>query len=272
MLLVMAKGNWNSAIGLKGVAEDEDPRARRWGELFEAPMILLAVWIVIEWYLEAKGLVAPHWVRVTDWIIWLFFILETTVLSSLVRDRWRYLRSNWLNLFIIVMGIPILWGGETYVGALRGLRLLLILPLVLNMSRTVRLILSRNHLGVTLVVSGLIIGMAGLLIAGIDPSIESVGDGIWWAWVTVSTVGYGDVVPETPAGRLFGGILILFGVGLFSLLTANFSAFFVARQEKEILEEEEDALAKLNRMERQLARLEEKLGRIERKLERDEGP
>jgi len=52
----------------------------------------------------------------------------------------------------------------------------------------------------------------------------------------------------------------------------GFSAFFVARQEKQILEEEEDALTKLIRMERQLARLEEKLARIERKLEREEGP
>jgi voltage-gated potassium channel len=86
---------------------------------------------------------------------------------------------------------------------------------------------------------------------------------MWWAWVTMSTVGYGDVVPHSAAGRLFGSVLILFGVVLLSLLTANLSAFFIGRDvekgernEKEAEHALKDISARLERIERQLAELQ----------------
>ena len=236
-------------------------------------MILLALWILVEWYVEAKGLY-PHGIGVaTDWVIWLFFITETGTLTWLVRDKASYLRGNWMNLLIILMGIPILWGTETYAAGLRTLRMLIILPLLANTSTTVRRILVRNHLGTTLVVTLLFTLMAGLLVAGIDPAIGTVWDGIWWAWVTVTTVGYGDIVPESPAGKVFGAILILFGLGFFSLLTANFSAWFVAREEEELKREEAAELGQLARLEQRLAAVERTLERIDARLgEREPEP
>ncbi len=268
----MRASTLNSAIGLSGVAADETPRAQRWARFFEAPMILLAVWILVEWYVEAKGLY-PHGVGVvTDWIIWLFFITETVTLTLMVRDKARYLRGNWMNILIIIMGIPILWGTETYAAGLRTLRMLIILPLLANTSSTVRRILMRNHLGTTLMITFLFTLMAGLLVAGIDPAIDTVWDGIWWAWVTVTTVGYGDIVPESAAGKVFGAVLILFGLGFFSLLTANFSAWFVAREEQELKEEEAAELDELGRMEKRLEAMERTLARIEGKLSDKDAP
>lgn len=262
----MPASTLNMAIGLSGVAEDETPQARRWAKFFELPMILLAIWILVEWYVEAKGLYPRPLGLFTDWVIWLFFITETVTLTVLVRDKGRYLRGNWMNLLIIAMGIPILWGTETYVAGLRTLRMLLILPLLANTSGTVRRILMRNHLGATLLVTFVFTLMAGLLVAGIDPSIETVWEGIWWAWVTVATVGYGDIVPESPAGKVFGAILILFGVGFFSLLTANFSAYFVSREEAELKENEQVELDRLKQIERRIEAMEQTLERIESHL------
>ena len=154
------------------------------------------------------------------------------------------------------MGIPILWGVTTYTVALRSLRLLLLGAVFLHVSDSIRQVLSRNHLGVTLLVSFYIIVMSGIIIAGIDPGIETFWDGIWWAWVTVTTVGYGDVVPDSNAGKLFGAVLILLGIGLFSLLTASFSAFFIAKEESKVLSREQDALEKLDKIEQRLPGLE----------------
>ncbi|HFD79173.1 MAG TPA: ion transporter [Gammaproteobacteria bacterium] len=257
-------------LGLSGVAEDERPRARRWGDWFEWPMILLAVWILVEWYVEAKGLYPKKYAVISDWVILTFFIAETFTLTLLVRDKWRYLRTNWLNLFIIITGLPVLWGAETYSAILRSLRLLLILPLLTKFSDVARRVLAHNQLGTTLLVTFVFTVMAGLLIAGIDPSIHSVWDGIWWAWVTVATVGYGDIVPHSPAGKIFGAILILFGVGFFSLLTANFSAYFVARGEKQIHEEEAEEIRRLALLEVRLKAMEETLEKIAKRLEADE--
>ena len=259
----------NLLIGLSGVAANERPAARRWADRFELPMILLAIWILIEWYLVAKGIYPATLDRITNWIIWLFFLFETVVLVSLVQNRRRYLLGNWMNLLIIGAGVPLLWGAGSYAAALRTLRLLLLFPLLLNTSATLRKILTRNHLATTLLVALAFTLMSGLLIAGIDPSIENVWEGLWWAWVTVATVGYGDVVPQSVAGKVFGAVVILFGVGFFSLLTASFSAYFISRGEIEIEEEEAEEIYRLKDIERRMEAMEKTLQRIEVRLNED---
>jgi voltage-gated potassium channel len=259
----------NLLIGLSGVAVDERPAARRWASRFELPMILLAIWILLEWYLSAKGIYPVMLDRITNLSIWAFFIVETVVLVSLVKNKPRYLLGNWMNLLIIAAGVPLLWGGGAYAAALRTLRLLLLFPLMLNASATVHKILTRNHLATTLLVALLFTLMSGLLIAGIDPAIETVWEGLWWAWVTVATIGYGDIVPQSMAGKVFGAVVILFGVGFFSLLTASFSAYFISRGEIEIEEEEVEEIYRLKDIERRMEAMEQTLQRIEVRLQED---
>jgi len=73
-------------------------------------------------------------------------------------------------------------------------------------------------------------------------------------------VGYGDVVPHNAAGRLFGSLLILFGVVLLSMLTANLAAFFIGGDVEKMEREEQEA-------DRQLKEISARLERIERLLE-----
>ena len=68
----------------------------------------------------------------------------------------------------------------------------------------------------------------------VDSNIRSVWDGIWWAVVTVATVGYGDRFPISVGGRIVGFVLMFFGVGMMSLLTATIASIFV---EKKIMED-----------------------------------
>jgi voltage-gated potassium channel len=58
------------------------------------------------------------------------------------------------------------------------------------------------------------------------------GDGIWWAIVTLGTVGYGDIVPHTGWGRLLGSIVIVFGVTFISLLFATVTSYLVASDQQ----------------------------------------
>jgi voltage-gated potassium channel len=66
-----------------------------------------------------------------------------------------------------------------------------------------------------------------------DSNIRSLWDGVWWAVVTMGTVGYGDIYPITAGGRAVGLILIFAGVGLMSLFTATIASIFVERKIKE---------------------------------------
>lgn len=245
-------------FGLMGVSQNENPKAQTAARMFEGPMLLLAGWIIIDWYLQNHGSSYQQH-AISDWIIWGFFITETLVLSFLVKHPLAYLRSNWVNLLIIIFSFPLIWQFFPHAAGFRVLRLVVLFTLILQASKTLQKVLSRNHLGSSLVTSFFIIVVAGTLMSIIDPNVHTPMDGIWWAWVTVTTVGYGDIVPASNAGRLFGAFLILMGIGLFTMLTASFAAFFMAEDEKDMIKKEEQNIKRLSDIEQRLMLLESKL-------------
>jgi voltage-gated potassium channel len=247
-------------VGFGGVDERENETAKRWGRRLEAPMVLAAIWILIDWYLQAKGLEKGYVTFASDWLIWLVFLSELVIMSIVVDDRIRYLRHNWMSPLIVLAGLPVLWGSETfYAGILRTMRLALTIGIFFRVSKDVRNLLSRHNLGITLFVCFIILIVSGLLISGIDPAFETPLDGLWWAWVTVTTVGYGDLVPATTEGRIFGSVLILMGIAMFSMLTASFSVFFIEQDERELSEKEERNLKRIESLEGKLENIEKQL-------------
>ena len=115
--------------------------------------------------------------------------------------------------------------------------------------------LSRNHLGTTIIVAVLLTTASGLIIATFDPGVPNAVAGIWWAWQTITSVGYGDIVPVTTLGRLMAILVMIFAIGLLAVLTANFSAFFIERGEHS----EKHKIAELQKT---LKRLEDKIDSI----------
>jgi voltage-gated potassium channel len=247
-------------LGIAGVAEHERAVARHWARRLEWPMVGVALWIVVQWYLEETGALSHAVARIADWLVWLAFLAETLILSAQVQDKRRYLFGNWLNLLIITAGFPYFWQFAPLIGLLRSVRLVLVLALLLRMSKSARKLLSQHKLGTTLIVAFVAMVLSGIIMSRIDPSVGDVWDGMWWAWVTMATVGYGDVVPHTGAGRLFASLVVLFGVVLISLLTANLAAFFIGGDVEKVEQEEREA-------DRRLADIAARLERIERLLE-----
>lgn len=242
---------WTQVIGLSGVDPKENPRAHLCSQILEWPMLAATLWVISLWYLSTKDS-SYQFTLFHDAILWGLFIVETTALSFLVDDTKRYLKGNWANLLIIILGLPILWGVGPYALALRALRLLTLISLLWHVGSSVRKLLSQNSLGPTLCGAAIVIVMAGFMIAAIDPGINSASEGIYWAWVTVTTVGYGDVVPTSGMGRFFAAVLMFIGIGLFAMLTASFAALFISRTEQE----EHDRVAQL---EREVKSLHEKI-------------
>ncbi|SDZ49029.1 voltage-gated potassium channel [Evansella caseinilytica] len=77
--------------------------------------------------------------------------------------------------------------------------------------------------------------LIGYTIHYLEPEVfPSVFEGVWWAVVTISTVGYGDFVPETTAGKILGMLLIVLGIALFSFFVTNLvSSTIIARHERD---------------------------------------
>ena len=86
-----------------------------------------------------------------------------------------------------------------------------------------------------------------------EPQIKTFGDGIWWALVTITTVGYGDITPVTLPGRLIAGTLMFVGLGLIATVTAIVSAKFVQNYVDH--HTNDDVLEKLEELESEIEKL-----------------
>jgi voltage-gated potassium channel len=110
--------------------------------------------------------------------------------------------------------------------------------------------------------------LAGMLVTVIDHrDFPTLGTGIWWAIVTLGTVGYGDVVPHTTWGRVIGGVVITFGVTFLAMLTAIVTSAFISAEEQDArlreLQREEGVEAELREL---LLEISSRLEGIEAKL------
>jgi voltage-gated potassium channel len=135
-----------------------------------------------------------------------------------------------------------------------------------------------NARSVTLGLAVTFVGLAligGVLIKFVDhENFPSVGLGIWWALQTVTTVGYGDVVPTTLAGRVIGGVVMVIGIAFISFVTAGVTSTLVRRAGEEsraadrahVIENTQRIVDELAKNGQTLADLEKRLEAIDSKL------
>ena len=112
--------------------------------------------------------------------------------------------------------------------------------------------------------------LAGFLVTLIDKrDFPTFGTAVWWAIVTLATVGYGDVVPHTAWGRVVGSGVIIVGVTFLAFLTATVTSLFVSSERAEATEQERDRREAVEAETSELLRrLEQRLAAIEAKLDR----
>jgi len=99
-----------------------------------------------------------------------------------------------------------------------------------------KLHIARRGVVYSLVLCTLILLIGGVGFWALDPGVNTLADGLWLAFTTAATVGYGDVVPSTHASRGFSVIVVLLGLAVLSLATASLAAIFV---EKDVAQEED---------------------------------
>jgi voltage-gated potassium channel len=139
-----------------------------------------------------------------------------------------------------------------------------------RLERSVQRAVARRRIFPYLAAATLVLALgAGFLMTIVDEKdFPNFGLAVWWAIVTLATVGYGDVVPTTVPGRVVGSLVILLGVTFLAFLTATVTSLFVSsdqeRAKEHELEEREVADKELRelleRLEQRLASIEERLG------------
>lgn len=118
-------------LGVGGVSPDENDTAVYFDRIIRWPLLLIAFWLPLQWHLTDKAFISEVFSNKISWFIWLAFVFETVSLTYLVKDKKRYLFSNWTNLLIIASALPVFWMSTPISGMLRLLRLIIIPRLII---------------------------------------------------------------------------------------------------------------------------------------------
>ena len=97
----------------------------------------------------------------------------------------------------------------------------------------------------------------------LDPRVHTVQDGLWLAFTTAATVGYGDIVPSTPVSRAFSVVVVLLGLAVLSLVTASLAAILVEQEvEAEDRQIEKDLMRELQTLRQEVRVLHQDVQRL----------
>ncbi|WP_454194217.1 potassium channel family protein [Nocardia sp. Marseille-Q1738] len=187
-------------------------RRQAWERATNAPMIMLAVCFVgiYAWYVLDTGASQEldAWLTRADVAIWVVFAADFAIRLWLSTNRWRFVRTHPVELLIVLLP-PF--------RPVRLVRAALLLVDTVNRRTETRARMA-VFVGTSSVLVILLCSLAFFDAEyGVqDSKIDSFGDALWWAMVSVTTVGYGDVYPVTTEGRFVSLILMTFGIGLIS--------------------------------------------------------
>jgi voltage-gated potassium channel len=166
---------------------------------------------------------ARPWVlacRIVAWITWTMFAVDYLARLILADNRRRYASRHLLDLVIIALPL------------LRPLRLLRLVSLLNVLHRRASTAL-RGRIAAYVAGGSLLIAFCGALAvldaerANPEANIKTFGDVIWWAFTTMTTVGYGDRYPTTTVGRLAAVGLMISGIALLGVVTATFASWLI---------------------------------------------
>ncbi len=271
------------AAGTHYVPGMTDEQARR-AERLELPVlaaVLLTVPVLVLHSLELDG-VAGTAVDVANWVLWTVFLLEVVVMLVIAPDDRAWLRRNKLDVAIVVLTPPFLPDALQILWVLRLLRILDVMPVVGRVFE-----INGFRYAATLAFMAAVGG--GLAYAELEDGAEGVAngfDGIYWAITTITTVGYGDITPETVAGKLLAEALMLTGPVLIGIVSASVGQLAERRLQAEAAavrgdlgeleeaERREDAAERLHdaAIAAQLAALTEQVRILQTRLDRTDPP
>jgi voltage-gated potassium channel len=232
------------------------------------PLIVIAAIVP---FLPALTSGQREWISGTvELAAWAVFAVDLVVH---VRLRPHYLRTGLGRFDAVIVVATFPWylipglGGTAALGLMRLGRLVRIL---LAGAKSPALNLLLRRLGAPALVVAVAVVLAGTIVHRTEPEeFPTYGDGVWWGFVTVSTVGYGDFVPDTGTGRVVAVLLMMVGVALLGTVAASLSSFLAElRRERRAAGEtegepvtEEDRLADtLEQLRAEIAALREQIG------------
>ena len=199
------------------------PRLDRWDKVAEWPLTIAAILFLIAYATQIiarpAGVVSVACEAIL-YITWTVFVVDYMTRLVITENRWRWFYRHLLDLTIVVL--PML-------RPLRLMRFLTVLALIGrntgNMLRGLVAVFAVDTTLLTVLIASLTVYDAEFVIGDID----TFPDAVWWAFVTITTVGYGDFYPVTLTGRITAVGLMVGGLTLIGVVTATLASWIVER-------------------------------------------
>lgn len=206
---------------------------------FNIIIMVLTIYVLGALLLETIFVLPPETsklLKFIDNVICLLFFVDFTVRFYKAENKLKFMRWGWIDL---ISSIPMI----NYFRAGRLLRLIRLFRIV-RAFRSSRMLLhhifknkAKGTFTTVSIFAVMLIIFSSIAILQVEntkeANIKTAEDALWWAYVTITTVGYGDKFPVTTEGRIIAVVLMTAGVGLFGTFTAYASSLFVEEREKE---------------------------------------
>lgn len=184
--------------------------------------------------------------EITGWFFYLdmgfslFFLAEYVIKLWIAPKKWYFVRHNWIDLLAILPILRVFRLGR----AVRLLRLLRLLRLMRvgniihqrlsGLSDELQRRAAENLIIVVYMLFSMVFGTVGIMVfeKGHNPGFKDLGDGLWWCIVTLTTVGYGDLYPQTAGGKIVAGLIMFIGLSFYALLTGTLSSIIIERAQR----------------------------------------
>jgi voltage-gated potassium channel len=195
------------------------------------PVVLAATLALVPVLIVEADATSSGWqtfALASNWAIWAIFAVELAVVLVVADRKLAAVRAHWLEAAIVVLTVPLLGAALAWLRLGRFLRLARFGVVIARAIQSERRLSSGDSLRIAAVLTVTVIVVAGAaqhtFAAG---EFATYWDGVWWAVVTVTTVGYGDLYPKTVEGRVVGIAVMLVGIGFLSIFTAAIASRFV---------------------------------------------
>lgn len=189
--------------------------------------VLNAVLIVIDAAQSLKDIERPAYL-----VCYFVFLADFLVRFAIAPDKKKFLKQNVMDIVAVLPIHGIFPPTGTRLDAvLSVLNLFRVIAVLSRPLRKLRFFYNTNGFKYVAVATFMTVIAGGVLIHYAEGMAFS--DGIWWAFVTATTVGYGDISPSTVYGRIVAAILMLVGIGLIGSLTSTLTSFFLNRRSRD---------------------------------------
>lgn len=189
--------------------------------------VLVALFIDTVFRLDEE---TSHLLQLIDFGICLIFLVDFCIQLYRAESKLAYLKWGWIDLLASIPMVDAFRVGRLF----RLVRILRIFKAFKSLKEFIEAFYSDRVRGTVssaglIAVLMVIFSSISILQVETDPdsNITSAGDALWWSYVTITTVGYGDLYPVTLEGRLIAVALMTTGVGLFGTFTAYVASLFV---------------------------------------------